>query len=39
MAITQIKEKGIDATNDGTDGQFLKKAGDQVTWDTVSSTP
>ena len=39
MAITQIKEKGIDATNAGTDGQFLKKAGDQFTWDTVSSTP
>ena len=39
MAITQIQEKGIDATNAGTDGQFLKKAGDQFTWDTVSVTP
>ena len=48
MALTQVNSKGIkdgevkrsdlDTTNAGTDGQFLKRAGDQFTWDTVSST-
>ena len=38
MATTQIKEKGIDATNAGSDGQYLKKAGDRFTWDSPANT-
>ena len=34
-----IKESDLDITNSGSDGQFLKKAGTQFTWDTVDSTP
>lgn len=30
-----IKESDLDITNAGSDGQFLKKAGTQFTWDTV----
>ena len=46
MGLTQVSTKGVkdgsvaevdlDITNDGTDGQYLKKAGTQFTWDTVS---
>ena len=49
MALTQVNTAGIkdgevkrtdlNTTNTGTDGQFIKRAGDQFTWDTVSSTP
>jgi hypothetical protein len=38
MAITQVKEGGLDITNAGSDGQFLKKAGTQFTWDTVDTS-
>ena len=49
MALTQVNTAGIkdgevkrtdlNITNTGTDGQFIKRAGDQFTWDTVTSTP
>jgi hypothetical protein len=32
-----IKESDLDITNDGTDGQFLKRAGTQFTWDGAAS--
>ncbi len=38
MAITHVKEGGLDITNTGSDGQFLKKAGTQFTWDTVDTS-
>ena len=49
MALTQItggdgvkdgsiKEADLDITNAGSDGQFLKKAGTQFTWDTVDTS-
>ena len=33
-----IKESDLDITNAGSDGQFLKKAGTQFTWDTVDTS-
>ena len=33
-----IKESDLDITNSGSDGQFLKKAGTQFTWDTVDTS-
>ena len=33
-----IKEPDLDCTNTGSDGQFLKKAGTQFTWDTVDTS-
>ena len=33
-----IKEADLDITNAGSDGQFLKKAGTQFTWDTVDTS-
>ena len=38
MAITQVKEGGLDIANAGSDGQFLKKVGTQFTWDTVDTS-
>ena len=33
-----IKESDLDITNAGSDGQFIKKAGTQFTWDTVDTS-